>query len=139
MYRFGKVDTDFFQGRNLKYHGFQTYANSKLASLLFTLELSEKLEHDGIMVNSVDPGIVDTNMLTMHKWFDPLTDIFFRPFIKTEDQGAKTSIYLATDSRLIDVTGKYFINSIERQIPKWVIQHPYRKALWQETESVLQL
>jgi NAD(P)-dependent dehydrogenase (short-subunit alcohol dehydrogenase family) len=139
MYRFGRVDTDFFQSKKTKYHGFQAYADSKLALLLFTLELSEQFEHDAITVNSADPGIVDTNMLTMHKWFDPLTDVFFRPFIKTEDQGAKTSISLAADSRLRNVTGKYFVNNREREIPKWVVQHPYRKALWQETESVLQL
>jgi len=139
MYRFGRVDTDFFQCKKTKYHGFQAYADSKLALLLFTLELSEQLEHEGITANSADPGIVDTNMLTMHQWYDPLTDLFLRPFIKKEDQGANTSTYLATDSRLKDVTGKYFVNSRDREIPKWVIQHPHRKALWQETESVLQL
>jgi retinol dehydrogenase-12 len=139
MYRLGKVDTNFFQCRSTPYHGFRTYADSKLALLLFSLELAELIDHDGITVNSVDPGIVNTNMITMNKWFDPLTDILFRPFIKTEDRGAQTSVFLATDHKLKNETGKYFINGKERKLPDWVITHPFRKELWEETEKKIGL
>jgi retinol dehydrogenase-12 len=139
MYRLGRVDANFFQCRNKPYRGFHTYADSKLALLLFSLELAEQIDHDGITVNSVDPGIVNTNMITMNKWFDPLTDILFRPFIKSEDRGAQTSVFLATDHRLENETGKYFINKKERKLPDWVITHPFRKELWKETEKKIGL
>jgi retinol dehydrogenase-12 len=139
MYRLGRVDTNFFQCRSKPYRGFQIYADSKLALLLFSLELAEQIDQDGITVNSVDPGIVNTNMITMNKWFDPLTDILFRPFIKSEDKGAQTSVFLATDRRLKNETGKYFINRKEKKLPDWVITHPFRKELWKETEKKLGL
>jgi NAD(P)-dependent dehydrogenase (short-subunit alcohol dehydrogenase family) len=137
MYRLGRVDTNFFRCRSNPYHGLHAYADSKLAFLLFSLELAEQTDHDGITVNSVDPGIVNTDMITMNKWFDPLTDILFRPFIKTEDRGALTSVFLATDHRFKNETGKYFINGKERKLPHWVITHPFRKELWEETEKKL--
>jgi retinol dehydrogenase 12 len=133
MYRLGKVDTGFFQNREKKYRRFHSYANSKLALLLFSQELAERVRQDGITVNSVDPGIVNTNMLTMDKWFDPLTDKIFRPVIKTEERGAKTSVYLAMDQRMENVTGRYFVNLQERNIPWWVKYHQFRKKLWEET------
>lgn len=55
--------------------------------MLFTIELSERLREKGITVNAADPGIVSTDIITMHQWFDPLTDIFFRPFIRTPKKG----------------------------------------------------
>ena len=56
--------------------------------MLFTIELSERLREKGITVNAADPGIVSTDIITMHQWFDPLTDIFFRPFIRTPRRGS---------------------------------------------------
>lgn len=42
---------------------------------LFTIDLASRVKHKGIVVNAADPGIVSTNIITMHMWFDPLTDI----------------------------------------------------------------
>lgn len=56
--------------------------------MLFTIELSERLREKGITVNAADPGIVSTDIITMHQWFDPLTDIFFRPiYPHAEERG----------------------------------------------------
>ena len=71
-------------------------SNTKLALLLFTQEFAERLQDKDITINASDPGIVSTNMITMQAWFDPLTDILFRPFIKTPAQGAATAIHLAS-------------------------------------------
>ena len=67
----------FFFGRKGKFWRIPVYSNTKLALLLFTLELAERVEERGITVNAADPGIVSTDIITMHQWFDPLTDIFF--------------------------------------------------------------
>ena len=48
-----------------------------VALTLFTIALSKKVKEKGIIVNAADPGIVSTKLITMHMWFDPLTDIFF--------------------------------------------------------------
>lgn len=77
-YAIGKLDfPDFFhRGKTGTFWRIPVYSNTKLALLLFTFELSEQLREKGISVNAADPGIVSTDIITMHKWFDPLTDIF---------------------------------------------------------------
>ena len=70
------------------------YSNTKLALWLFTRKLAEMLKDKGITVNAADPGIVSTNIISMDMWFDPLTDVLFRPFIRTPRQGADTAIRL---------------------------------------------
>ena len=91
-YAIGRIEPDFFEkGRNGRFFRIPVYSNTKLALLLFTQEFAERLQDKDITINASDPGIVSTNMITMQAWFDPLTDILFRPFIKTPAQGAATS------------------------------------------------
>lgn len=98
-YAIGRLDfPDFFrQGRKGSFWRIPVYSNTKLALMLFTIELSERLREKGITVNAADPGIVSTDIITMHQWFDPLTDIFFRPFIRTPKKGASTAVGLLLD------------------------------------------
>ncbi len=138
LYRFGRVDENIFSINEKTYHGFRAYADSKLALLLFSLELAERTGQEGISVNSVDPGVVNTNMLTMNKWFDPLANILFRPFVKSADKGAETSIYLASSPMVEKETGKYYCGKKERNLPRRVIYHPYKKELWKQTEKIVE-
>ena len=66
------------------------YSDAKYMMALFTINLA--LEHKDITVCAADPGIVNTGIITMHRWYDPLADIFFRPFIKSSAQGARPII-----------------------------------------------
>ena len=105
-YAIGRIEPDFFEkGRNGRFFRIPVYSNTKLALLLFTQELAERLQNQGITINASDPGIVSTNMITMQAWFDPLTDILFRPFIKTPAQGAATAIHLALSNEAKDKNG----------------------------------
>lgn len=81
-YAIGKLDfPDFFlRGKKGNFWRIPVYSNTKLALLLFTFELAERLRVRGITVNAADPGIVSTDIIRMHQWFDPLTDIFLPPF-----------------------------------------------------------
>lgn len=65
------------------------YSNSKLMLALYTVQLHRNLiGNRDIQVYGIDPGIVNTGIITMHRWYDSLANIFFRPFIKTPEQGA---------------------------------------------------
>ena len=66
----------------------KTYALSKKLIARFAAELVEQAEPLGIKVNCTDPGVVDTNMITMHRWYDPIANILFRPFIRRPISGA---------------------------------------------------
>lgn len=133
--KIGKIEADIFEANRSAYGRFKAYANSKLALSLFTATLSEKLQNRGIAVNGADPGVVDTNMISMQRWFDPLTDLLFRPFIKSPQQGAFPAF------SAVEATGKsgyLFCGRKASPLPVAITRHPERKRLWMFTEQVLQ-
>lgn len=65
-----------------------TYALSKAWLTRFAARFAEECAGRGIRVNCADPGVVDSSMIRMDRWFDPLADIFFRPFIRSPRNGA---------------------------------------------------
>ena len=137
-YAIGKIEADFFsKGKNGRFSRIAVYGNTKLALLLFTRELAERVKDRGITVNAADPGIVSTNMITMQAWFDPLTDILFRPFIKSPEQGAATAIYLARSADVSDKTGCCYANCKEKKLPERILHHPLQRRLWDDTEALL--
>lgn len=82
------------------------YSNSKLMLALYTIQLHRNLiGNKDIQVYGIDPGIVNTSIITMHRWYDFLADIFFRPFIKTPKQGALPLIMAIEYSPNNNVTG----------------------------------
>ena len=105
--------------------------------LLFTFELAERLRVRGITVNAADPGIVSTDIIRMHQWFDPLTDIFFRPFIRTPLQGASTAIGLLLDVEAGKQTATFNLNNHLHPLSEKYTHHDQRVQLWEETERIL--
>ena len=92
----------------------------------------------GIVVNAADPGIVSTDIITMHMWFDPLTDIFFRPFIRTPLQGAATAIHLLLDEDAGKRTGTLNANSHARPLSDKYVRHVQMGELWERTEGIVE-
>ena len=137
-YAIGKIGPHFFtKGREGSFFRIPVYSNTKLALWLFTRELSERVKGRGITVNAADPGIVSTNIIRMDEWFDPLTDIFFRPFIRTPRQGAETAIRLLLDEQFGNLTGRMFTSSKEKKVSEKYMHHPQTKELWNMTEQNL--
>lgn len=137
-YAIGKIGPHFFtKGREGSFFRIPIYSNTKLALWLFTRELSERVKGRGITVNAADPGIVSTNIIRMDEWFDPLTDIFFRPFIRTPRQGAETAIRLLLDEQFGNLTGRMFASSKEKKVSEKYMHHPQTKELWKITEQNL--
>lgn len=66
----------------------RTYSLSKKLITRFAQCIAAKAAESGVRVNCCDPGVVDSGMITMHRWYDPLANIFFRPFIRTARNGA---------------------------------------------------
>ena len=63
------------------------YSDTKFMLAYYTIELHRRVG-DKILVCAADPGIVNTSIISMKRWYDPIADIFFRPLIKTPEQGA---------------------------------------------------
>lgn len=138
-YAIGKLQfPDFFtMGRKGGFWRIPIYSNTKLALTLFTLKLAEMCRASGITVNAADPGIVSTDIITMHQWFDPLTDIFFRPFIRTPRQGADTAIRLLLDAEWATTTGGLFASGRPKTLSPQYLHHPQSDELWERTEQLV--
>lgn len=100
----------------------EAYCQSKLALIMFTIDLSEKLKDDNITVNSLHPGTyLDTNMVRNSN---------ITPLGKPET-GADAEIYLATSEKLKDVSGKYFNVKSESKALSQAYDKQARKRLWE--------
>lgn len=112
------------------YRQLNAYGQSKLAVILFTYELSRRIEGTGVTVNCLHPGYVKTNMIKNFrkfvKYFYPLIGLF----MKKPKKGAKTSIYLASSSEVEGVSGKYFKKRKEVESMKAVYDEEIAKRLW---------
>ena len=131
-YAIGHLDfPDFFrQGRKGSFWRIPVYSNTKLALMLFTIELSERLREKGITVNAADPGIVSTDIIT-------LTDIFFRPFIRTPKKGASTAVGLLLDEAVAGVSGQLYASNRRKELSDNYIYHVQKEQLWEITEQLL--
>ncbi|MGM9741106.1 MAG: SDR family NAD(P)-dependent oxidoreductase [Candidatus Cryptobacteroides sp.] len=88
----------------------RTYGKAKLALLRYTRELAEK--RPDLIVNATDPGVVNSNMITMGRWFDPIADVIFRPFCKSPAKGAIPAINAITSG----LSGRYFSGNGSRAL-----------------------
>ncbi len=64
------------------------YSLSKAWITRFASEFADEGNKCGVRVNCADPGIVDSSMIRMDRWFDPIADLVFRPLIRTPRNGA---------------------------------------------------
>ena len=119
MRRFGSwPPRDAGEGRRAyrgRYLRLQAYADSKLALFVETARRVEPFRRRGIVLHAADPGIVSTGMIAMHRWFDRLTDVLFRPFIRSPRKGAEAA-WRAVQCR--EETGLLFTAGSCRPFPK---------------------
>lgn len=138
-YAIGKITPEFFtHGKRGSFWRIPIYSNTKLALWLFVRRLASEVSKQGIIVNAADPGIVSTEIIRMDMWFDPLTDIFYRPFIRTPKQGAATAVHLLLDELPAGTTGKMFASCKERKLSEKYLNHPQMNTLWSDTAHYLQ-
>ena len=86
------------------------YGQSKTANVLFAVEATKRWEGDGITSNALMPGSIPTNLIRHVGPEDP------NPLAKTIEQGASTSVLLATSPLLEGIGGRYFVNNAEAEV-----------------------
>jgi NAD(P)-dependent dehydrogenase (short-subunit alcohol dehydrogenase family) len=106
-HKVGKFDLDNLQSEH-HFGSLSTYCNTKLLNILFTFELAERLKGTGVTVNTLHPGVVNTNFAGEMKGVFNVLNQMTKPFLINPEKGAATSIYLATSEDVKTVTGKYF-------------------------------
>lgn len=104
-----RMDFDDLQGTR-GYSGWRAYSQSKLANILFTVELARQLQGTNVTANSLHPGFVASNF-GMTGQRTPIMQIGWevaRLFARSPEAGAQTSIYLASSPEVEGVSGVYF-------------------------------
>ena len=136
-YAIGRLQfPDFFtHGRRGSFWRIPVYSNTKLALTLFTLDLARRVEQQGIVVHAADPGVVSTDIIRMQMWFDPLTDLFFRPCIRTPRQGAATAIGLLLGEKAGRCSGTFNASCRQKRLSDKYLHHPQMEELWRLTEE----
>lgn len=106
-HRFGKFRIDQLV-RPEKFSSWGTYGSAKMANILFSNELAERLKPEGITSNAVHPGLVATGFGSGASGISGILMLLARPFSKSPQEGAQTSLYVATSPEIFGVTGLYF-------------------------------
>jgi NAD(P)-dependent dehydrogenase (short-subunit alcohol dehydrogenase family) len=108
----------------------RTYNQSKLANVLFTYELARRLEGTGVTANSLEPGMTLTEFGREYTGFKAFMSRLWRVFMKSPEQGAETSIFLASAPEVIDVSGQHFVNKKAVRSAKATYDAALAQRLW---------
>ena len=132
-----RSETTDWQCENRTYNPMEVYGLSKLANILFTRELSAKLNPAEITVNCLHPGVVRTGFGTQGNWgFMGTLFNLARPFFISAEKGARTSLFLASESELQQCTGRYFKNCSEAKPSALAFNETMSKNLWETSRKI---
>jgi retinol dehydrogenase 14 len=122
------------------YKIMRAYARSKLANVLFTLELAKRLAGTGVTVNSLHPGAVATNIWNgAPRWVRPILNTAARLFMITPAQGAEAIVYLAVSPEVEGKTGLYFEDNHPKAPSAVASDSLVARQLWERSSKLVKL
>ena len=115
---------------------WRSYANSKLANILFTRELARRLDGTGVTANCAHPGVVRTGFGSEAKPLLKLGITIARPFMLSPERGADTIVYLASSPDVADQTGGYYVKRQRREPSAAARDDAAARKLWEISEQM---
>ena len=131
------INFDNLQFERGRYNGVEAYRQSKLANILFTKELARRSRGSGVTSNCFHPGGVRTNLVQSNPWYYRLVWAIINPFLVSPKKGADTAIYLASSSKVADISGKYFVNRKPVRPSELAEDHNIAARLWKISEELI--
>ncbi|XP_048831137.1 retinol dehydrogenase 14a isoform X1 [Brienomyrus brachyistius] len=141
LYKGGEINFEDLNSEG-RYDRAFAYSRSKLANLLFTVELAKRLEDTGVTVNALTPGIVRTNLgrhVSVPLLARPLLKLASLVFFKSPLEGAQTSVYLACSPDVEGVQGKCFADCREQDLLPKATDEDLAGKLWDISEVMVGL
>ena len=120
-------------------HGWdswRSYANSKLANILFTRELARRLDGTGVTANCAHPGVVRTGFGRESRPLLKLGITIARPFMLSPERGADTIVYLASSPDVAGQTGGYYVKRQRREPSAAARDDTAARELWELSERM---
>ncbi len=132
-YRRGRIDLEDINLQR-RYRPYPAYARSKLALLLATLELAERLAARGVSVNCLHPGFAATEIFRDHP---PALRFLFGVLGRSPERAARSSVYLASSPQVEGVTGKFFMGQRPTALARHAQDPELRRELWELSETLV--
>jgi len=127
---YGKINIED-PGYSKNYHGLKSNGQSKLANLYFTFELDALKPDANVSVYAASPGLVKTDIGLKHtSWLHTVAWKFRRRKGQTPADGARTSVFCATDPSVRDISGKYWESCQVKEVFKSAQNPELGKQLW---------
>ena len=127
------LNFDDLQGER-RYSGFGAYSRSKLANILFTHELSRRLEGTCVTANCLHPGGVATGIFrNLPGW---MRAVLVSPLVLSPKKGADTLLYLATAPEVAGVSGGYFVRRKSVRSSRASRDAAAARRLWEASEAL---
>jgi NAD(P)-dependent dehydrogenase (short-subunit alcohol dehydrogenase family) len=136
-HRSAKMQWDDLQFAHTPYRAFKAYGQSKLANVLFTYELARRLEGTGVTANCLHPGVIASGFGQTYGGAVSVLLKIVRPFLLTAEEGARTSVYLASSPEVEGVSGKYFSKC--KAVPSNAVSYEEQSQnkLWSLSEQMV--
>ena len=117
--------------------GLKAYGQSKLGNILFTKKLAKKLQKDGVTVNAIHPGGVNTSLGNQNNsLLGRVLKIILKPFFRSPLKGANTIIYLAEIDGL-SITGAYWVDGRVAKTSHYSKNEAEAEKLWRLSEKLV--
>lgn len=135
------LQLDDFKLSKENFDPFQRYAQSKLAQVVFTKELSRRLEGTGVTVYALHPGVVSSDIwrnleILKKPYIRPFVMLVMFLFFKDCKQGAQTTIYCSVAEELEGVSGLYYSDCKVKEGNKLAKDPGLAKKLWDASERI---
>jgi NAD(P)-dependent dehydrogenase (short-subunit alcohol dehydrogenase family) len=115
---------------------WRSYANSKLANILFTRELARRLDGTGVTANCAHPGVVRTGFGRDARPLLKLGITIGRAFMLSPERGADTIVYLASSPDVAEQTGGYYVKRQLREPSAAARDDAAARKLWEISEKM---
>ncbi|XP_026569913.1 WW domain-containing oxidoreductase isoform X1 [Pseudonaja textilis] len=134
----GKLDFNLLSPSKKDYWAMLAYNRSKLCNILLSNELNRRLSPHGVTSNALHPGNMIYSSIHHNWWLYTLLFTLARPFTKSLQQGAATTVYCAVAAELEGLGGMYF-NNCCRCVPSQQAQNGTdAAALWELSEKLIE-
>lgn len=119
---------------------FRAYGNSKLANILFTRELSKRLENSGVTANCLDPGLsMSAIAQNLPSDIRVVVELLQQRFGRSPEHASQTHVMLAVDPSVENVSGKYFSDCVELEPWFFARDESMARWLWDESAKLTKL
>jgi len=131
-----KLNKNDFENK-YNYFGWHAYKRSKLSNIYLTYELNKRSVADEITINCLHPGLVNSDFANNNSFPFKIASNIIKLFGISTVQGALTSIYLASDEAIGDVSGLYFDKCRPRKSSHASYDEQMSQDLWSYSENIL--